>query len=143
MAIPAIIAGAFTVLKIYTIVRIIITVLGAVFVAVQFFAGIDLTLSFASQVQTPTTKLITQLYDTLFSLIPFSLDSLVQGIDTALGNATQDIFKPTLTFSGLMNTVGFFDAFNKVVMCFLNGLSFILSVRFFRWALSKFGLKFL
>lgn len=143
MAIPAIIAGAFTVLKIYTIVKILVLCLSAALVAIQFMAGIDFTLSFATQVQGPVANLMKQMYDTLFSMIPYSMDSLVQTIDNAIGNATEGVFQPALTFSGLMNTFGFFYAFNKCIMCFLNGLSFILSVRFFRWALSKFGLKFL
>lgn len=142
MALPAIIGAFFFVARIYLICKIIILILSAALVALQFITGFDLTMSFATQVRGPTTALLKQMYDGMMSLMPYTLDELFAMLDQEL-TGTEGIFTPTLTFTGFANMIAFKETFNTVVLCFLNGLSFILSVRFFRWALSKFGLRFL
>lgn len=141
MDIPFLISQIFLILRIFFITKVVVLLLGGILVAVQFIAGIDVTLSFATQVQGPASHIMGQMYDVFTSMLPFSLDDVIDELDTAIGSL--NAFDPPMTFKGFWITFGLGDAFNRVIQCFLVGLNFVLSVRFFRWALSKFGLKFI
>ena len=52
------------------------------------------------------------------------------------------VFNPPLTFNGFLNTIAFKEVFNTVMMSFINGLLFVLNVRFLRWSINRLGMRF-
>lgn len=137
LAVPTVIVSVLTVVQaIFTIISLLVAV-------VQVIGGFDLGLSFATDVKGPAATIMTSMYNTITGFLPFSLDSLFSAIDTALStSSSSSVFTPALTFNGFLNTIAFKETFNTVMMALINGLLFVLNVRFLRWSIARLGLKF-
>lgn len=126
--------------KIYFFVKIGVLALSAILVVVQVLAGFNLELSIATAVQGPATYVMAQMYDAVTNMLPWSLADAISYMSVAVG--TVPYFHPAFTFEGFCNVLGVQEAWNALIMTFLYCLNLILSIRFFRWALSKFGIRF-
>lgn len=137
LAIPAGIAGVITVLQfIFTIISLVVTI-------ITLFAGFDNLLSIAADVKGPAGQVVDYMYNLITGFIPFSLNSLYQTLDNSLTISGENSpFTPPLTFSGLMNTLAFNETFNSVMMSLIEGLVFVLNVRFLRWSIGNLRVKF-
>lgn len=137
LAIPAGIAGVISIIQlIFTLLSVIATVITA-------FAGFDNLLSIATDVKGPAGQIVDYMYSLITGFIPFSLNSLYQTLDNSLTISGENSpFTPPLTFSGLMNTLAFNETFNSVMMSLIEGLVFVLNVRFLRWSIGNLRVKF-
>lgn len=143
MPLPALLAIPAGIMTVITVVQTIFTVIALILAVVQVVAGFDMGLSFATDVKGPAATLMTTLYNTITGFLPFSLDSLFSSIDMALStSASSTYFNPAFSFNGFLNTIAFKETFNTVMMAFINGLLFVLNVRFLRWSISRLGLRF-
>lgn len=127
-----------------TVIQIIFTVISAIALIVQVVAGIDTTLSFATDVKGPAATILDTMYSYLTSFLPISIDGIFTTLDNALNmtDSANNPFTPSLTFTGLSSTLAFTATFNSVMMCLLNSLAFVLNVRFFRWSINRLRLRF-
>ena len=136
LAIPAAIATAITVVQtIFTVICLIVAV-------IQVIAGFDMELSFLTDIKGPAASVMSAMYSTVTGFLPFSFDALFTSIDNALGIGNNNPFSPALTFNGFLNTIAFKEVFNTVMMAFINGLLFVLNVRFLRWSINRLGMRF-
>lgn len=136
LAIPAGLMGVITVIQvIFTAVSLVITLLSVL-------AGFDNVLSFATGISGPAKQIVGYMYDLITGFLPFSLDSLFNTLDTALSTSSpNNPFTPALTFSGFMNTIAFKETFNTVMMAMIEGLTFVVSVRFLRWSIGNLRVR--
>lgn len=143
MPVPAIVGGVMAIGTAITVIQTVVTVVMLLIAVFQAVAGFDMSLSFATDIKGPAASLVDTMYSTLTGFLPFSINGLFDTIDSSLQtSASSGIFTPALTFRGLMNTLAFSETFNTVMMCFLNGLLFVLNVRFLRWSIQRLGLRF-
>lgn len=141
MPLPAV-GGAIAALgSIAFIIQTLITVVLLIVGVVQFIAGFDSAISFATDVKGPAGTIVTEMYSVLTSFLPFSLDSILNSLDSSLSSSGNS-FTPQMTVSGLFNTLAFSETFNTVMICLLNALLFVLNVRFLRWSVQRLGLRF-
>lgn len=136
LAIPA------GIMAVITVIQTIFTILALLVAVVQVIGGFDIGLSFLTDVKGPAATIMQTMYSTVTGFLPFSFDALFNGIDNALQTGQNSAFTPALTFNGFMNTIAFKEVFNSVMMAFINGLLFVLNVRFLRWSINRLGMRF-
>ena len=69
-----------------------------------------------------------------------SFQSLVTSMDSSflgLGN----YFTPQLTFTRILQVTGIGDAFNSIVVCAVQGIAFVISMRLLFWSLGRVKLR--
>lgn len=142
MPLPAVLAIPAAIMSVITIVQTIFTVIMLVVSVIQVIAGFDMGLSFLTDVKGPAATVVDTMYSTITGFLPFSFDSLITSVDTALGMGQGGPFTPAFTFNGFLNTIAFKEVFNTVMMSLVNALLFVINVRFLRWSISRLGLKF-
>lgn len=143
MPVPAIIGGVMALGTVITVLQTVVTVVLLVVGVFQAVAGFDMSLSFATDIKGPAAALVDSMYSTLTGFLPFSINGLLDSIDSTLQtSSTSGVFTPAMTLRGLFNTIAFSETFNTCLMCFLNGLLFVLNVRFLRWSIQRLGLRF-
>lgn len=142
MPIPALLAIPAALTTVITIVQFIFTIVALVAAVVQVIGGFDMALSFATDIKGPAASIMDAMYSTIVGFLPFSFDTLFTSIDNALGTSENGVFNPPLTFNGFLNTIAFKEVFNTVMMSFINGLLFVLNVRFLRWSINRLGMRF-
>lgn len=142
MPLPALLAIPAAIMTAITVIQTIFTVVSLLVAVVQIIGGFDLALSFATDVKGPAAQIMSSMYSTVTGFLPFTLDTLFTSIDTALGTSQGGVFTPPLTFNGFLNTIAFKEVFNTVMMAFINGLLFVLNVRFLRWSINRLGMRF-
>lgn len=129
-------------MTVLTVIQVIGTVISLILTILAAVSGLDSVVSFATDVKGPAATLMSTFYDTITGILPFSFNDLWQTLDntfTVSGN--NNPFTPPLSFSGLLNRLAFGEVFNTVMMVFIDGLVFVLNVRFLRWSLSNLRLK--
>ena len=142
MPLPALLAIPAALTSIITVVQFIFTLIALVVAVVQVIGGFDMALSFATDIKGPAASIMDFMYSSITGFLPFSFDSLFTSIDNALGTTQNGVFTPALTFNGFLNTIAFKEVFNTVMMAFINGLLFVLNVRFLRWSINRLGMRF-
>lgn len=137
LAIPAGIMGVITV------IQVIFTVLSLIVTLVTVIAGFDNVISFGTGVSGPAKAVMENMYNLITGFLPFSLDSLFAALDNAFATQSENNpFTPALTFSGLLNTLAFKETFNTVMMALIEGLIFVLNIRFLRWSIGNLRVRF-
>ena len=65
-----------------------------------------------------------------------SFQSLVNSMDGQLSSLST-FFQPALTFTRILQVTGIGDAVNSIVICAVQGLAFVISMRMLFWALGR------
>ena len=69
-----------------------------------------------------------------------SFQSLVTSLDSQL-SALDSYFTPSLTFTRILNITGIGDAVNTIIVCAVQGVAFVISMRLLFWALGRVKLQ--
>lgn len=69
-----------------------------------------------------------------------SFQSLVTSLDSQL-SALDSYFSPSLTFTRILNITGIGDAVNTIVVCAVQGVAFVISMRLLFWSLGRVKLQ--
>lgn len=69
-----------------------------------------------------------------------SFQSLVSTLDSCL-SSIGTFFTPPLTFTRILNMFGIGDAFNTIVVCAVQGVAFVISMRLLFWSLGRVKLS--
>ena len=69
-----------------------------------------------------------------------SFQSLVTSLDSQL-SALDNYFTPSLTFTRILNITGIGDAVNTIVVCAVQGVAFVISMRLLFWSLGRVKLQ--
>lgn len=142
MPLPLLLAVPAGIMTVLTVIQVIGTVISLILTLITVIAGFDSVLSFATDVKGPAATIMTQFYDTITGFLPFSFNDLWTTLDNTFSTSSSNsAFTPPLTFSGLANRLAFGEVFNTVVMVFIDGLIFVLNVRFLRWSLNNLRIK--
>ena len=143
MPLPALLALPAGIMGVITVVQCIFTILSILVTIVMAFAGFDNLLSIATDVKGPAGQIVDYMYSLITGFIPYSLDNLYTTLDNALQISGENSpFTPPLTFSGLTNTLAFNETFNSCIMALIEGLIFVINVRFLRWSIGNLRVKF-
>lgn len=65
---------------------------------------------------------------------------LVTGLDNNLA-ALGDFFSPPLTFTRILQVTGIGDAINSIVVCAVQGVAFVISMRLLFWSLGRVKIR--
>ena len=69
-----------------------------------------------------------------------AFSDLVTGLDNNLA-ALGDFFSPPLTFTRILQVTGIGDAINSIVVCAVQGVAFVISMRLLFWSLGRVKLR--
>lgn len=69
-----------------------------------------------------------------------SFQSLINSMDVQLSGLSQ-FFTPPLTFTRILQVTGIGDVFNTVVVCAVQGIAFVISMRLLFWSLGRVKLR--
>lgn len=69
-----------------------------------------------------------------------SFSSLVSSMDSQF-SALDNYFTPPITFSYILQITGIGDAVNTIVICAVEGISFVISLRIMFWSLGRVKLR--
>lgn len=69
-----------------------------------------------------------------------SFQSLVTSLDSQL-SALDSYFSPSLTFTRILNITGIGDAVNTIIVCAVQGVAFVISMRLLFWSLGRVKLQ--
>lgn len=65
-----------------------------------------------------------------------SFQELIVGLDNNL-SALSDYFTPPLTFTRILQVTGIGDAVNSIIVCAVQGVAFVISMRLLFWSLGR------
>ena len=65
-----------------------------------------------------------------------SFQQLIIGLDNNL-SALSDYFTPPLTFTRILQVTGIGDAVNSIIVCAVQGVAFVISMRLLFWSLGR------
>lgn len=71
------------------------------------------------------------------SKLPVSLSSLVSDLDSMLASMTAGYFRPTLTFTYLLQVTAVGECFNQLLMSAIQNTVFVFSIYLIRWAFAS------
>lgn len=74
---------------------------------------------------------------TALSKLPYSIQSILSSIDSALANFTGDYFSPAITLTYLLQVTAVGECFNQLLMAAIQNTIFVFSIYLIRWAFTN------
>ena len=135
---PALLGLFLSFLAFIGVVFLVVGLLSIPIKLILWILNFDISAGFDNEMLLPANFFLGKLYDLITAFFP-SFDTLFTQIENAMNHSSEDSpFIPAMTVSGLLNTLGFKECFNALVTAYLNGLTFLIVIKFLRFKLSSF-----
>lgn len=89
-----------------------------------------------SSIDDPQTALLDYIHSAMQHL-PYTFTSVLNSVDSQISSMTSGIFNPPLSLTYMLRVTGIGEAFNQIMMSFIQGAVFVFSVYLVRWAFSS------